>query len=497
MNNFIIQKIHYWALKTPNRFAIQDSTSQITYGQLWERITETSNVISKYVQGKHIPVIVYQERGINFIIAMLSVLKANCCYIPIIKKTNKNRIQKIIEDSNCKFAIVDEKIESSKLVQYNIIDEGFYNKHLEEINCISINEYEDIAYVMYTSGSTGLPKGVKISLENLKNLVESFWEILYKEIIGAVKVAVIASFGFDSSVKQIYCSLYYGHTLVIASDKEKMFSRNLQEFYINNNIFISDGTPSNLKILLLTRKKICNNVKYYIIGGENFSSDVARKMFEKHENNINIINVYGPTECCVDVSYYKVDKKNIKDGFLPIGRPILNTEILICDENRNIIKMPNIKGELVIIGQAVGKGYTNADNSCFEFGTNISDNRYYTGDLAIYDRYHNILITGRKDNQIKKNGYRIELNEIASYITYNKDILDVAVRKIDINGIEKIVAYIVSNKNIDSNKIRNDLSLRIPKYMIPDIFLNIDKIPININSKVDEEKLKSYVKKYI
>lgn len=494
MSNFIIRKIEELAVNSPNRVAIQDSTNYITYEQLWQRISEISNIISEYTLGKSIPIIVYQDRKVSFIVSMLAILKANCCYIPVVKDTPATRIKYIIEDVNCKLALVDEKIEYNGLMQYNICDGSLFNEYVVQDHSILSNRCKNIAYVMYTSGTTGKPKGVKISISNLQNLVESFWEILYGEISENVCVAVLASFGFDSSVKQIYCSLYYGHTLVIASNKDKKFSKTLQDFYKKNNIYISDGTPSNLKILLLTKKTICNNVKYYIIGGENFPSDTARKMFEKNENDINLINVYGPTECCVDVSYYKVNKNNIPDGYLPIGKPILNTKMLIYDLNGNIIKNLNTKGELVIVGKSVGDGYTSADNSCFIFGKNIFDNYYYTGDLAMYNSKNDIVILGRKDNQIKKNGYRIELDEVATQIKYIEIIRDVVVRKVNISGIDKIVAYIVCSKKNKEDIIKEELALKLPKYMLPDIIIQMEEMPLNINTKVDEELLKAYVR---
>ncbi len=496
MNNFIVSRLFEFSKIKKDVVAIQDNFGCITYGELWEKMSGVSEKIREQTGGKQVPVIVYQERNVDFIVSMLSCMLAGCFYIPVVKETPAYRIEKIIEDSKCQLALIDEKIENSAVKQLNVLTDEIINPSVIVEQAIIWKQHSNLAYVMYTSGTTGNPKGVIIKLSNLQNLVESFGVIIYNQIVDTVRIAVLASFGFDSSVKQIYCSLYYGHSLVIADNKIKRFSKLLQKFYLDNKIFISDGTPSNMRILVMTKRKISNYVKYFVIGGENFREDIAKSMFEIHENPIEIINVYGPTECCVDVSYYKVDKDRLGQRYIPIGVPVLNTKLRILDESGNEITTFAKKGELVVYGKQVGGGYTSGENDKFSFGQDTYDDSYRTGDFAVSDKNGQILVLGRKDNQIKKNGYRIELDEVAIQLKKIKNILDVAVRKKDFDGSEKIVAYIVSPVNVKKEKVWEEMELLIPYYMIPDMLIPIEEIPINLNGKVDEKKLTEYFVAY-
>ena len=489
MNNFIVSKLFEYSRSKAGITAIQDGKESITYGQLWDRMWGYSEIIRRHSGGKHLPVIIYQERNIHFIVSMLACLSAGCFYIPVVKDTPTARIEDIIKDSKCRLALVDEEIPNASLKQLNVLTSQCINSAVEAAQADLWGQQGDLAYVMYTSGTTGSPKGVMIKLSNLQNLIDSFGEIIYNRVEGIVRVAVLASFGFDSSVKQIYCSLYYGHTLVIASERQKRFSKLLQQFYVDNDIFLSDGTPSNMRILLMTKKKIKNNVKYYVIGGEIFRAEIAKAMFEAHENPIELINVYGPTECCVDVSYYRVKKEDCGEGYIPIGIPLLNTRLRIMDEMGNEVNALGEKGELVVYGKQVGGGYTNGKNHKFTFGKEIFDNSYRTGDIAALDGKGQIVVLGRSDNQIKKYGYRIELDEISVQIKRLKSITDVAVRKKNLDGIEKIVAYYISEQTMEEEALLREIGNIIPYYMIPDFMVQIAEMPINRNGKVDENKL--------
>ncbi len=263
MNNFIVSMLFQYSKTKADTIAIQDSDGFITYSQLWYRMQRISKKILEQTAGVQMPVVIWQERNLDFIVSMLSCLMAGAIYIPVVKETPVYRIEKIIEDSKCCLALVDEELVCTGIKQINVKTDEIYDSSTKVVQDGMWKKYSELAYVMYTSGTTGNPKGVMIKLSNLHNLVMSFGEMIYNKIEKTVCVAVLASFAFDSSVKQIYSALYYGHTLVIASEKEKRFSKLLQKFYLNNNIYISDGTPSNMRILIMTGKKISNHVKYY------------------------------------------------------------------------------------------------------------------------------------------------------------------------------------------------------------------------------------------
>lgn len=489
MNNFLISRLEENAVAEGNEIAVKDYEKSITYRELWDRINRYADIILSYTEGRQLPIIVYQDRTVDFIVSMLACIKAGCFYIPVVKETPPGRIDRIISDSGCCLALVDEPVDDERLIQVNVKQGKAVNTGVRIFQLSLWRRLKNIAYVMYTSGTTGSPKGVIIGLDNLQNLIESFGDILYENIKEHVNVAVLASFGFDSSVKQIYCSLYYGHTLVIANEKDKKFSKTMQRFYSDNNIAVSDGTPSNMRILVMTRHSIVNNVRWFVIGGENFRSDIARTVFDAHANPVEIINVYGPTECCVDVAYYKVNR-DVEDGeYLPIGQPLLNTGLKILTEEGKEITNIEEKGELVISGKQVGYGYTSEINESFLFGPDMYDNSYRTGDVAKYNRAGQIVILGRKDNQIKKNGYRIELDEIAAHLNKLDSVMDSVVRKQEVDGALKIVAYVVLRQETEQELIWAEMRNALTEYMIPDYMVVIEDIPLNVNCKVDEHRL--------
>ena len=398
---------------------------------------------------------------------------------------------RIIGDLHCELAIVDEYFDVCNVKQLDVKSLKIYNPSVKVNITDRWKLYDRLAYIMYTSGTTGTPKGVMIKLANLENLIESFGEILYNNIVETVNVALLASLGFDSSVKQIYAALYYGHTLVIASEKEKRFSSLLQRFYSNNNIFISDGTPTNMQILLMPGKKISNRVKYFIIGGENLRGDIVERMYELHDHPINIYNVYGPTECCVDAAYYVLDSNRRYYDLIPIGGPLLNTELEIIDDHGNKITECGIKGELVILGKQVGAGYTNGNNDMFRFDSSMDKCSYRTGDIAIMNGEGQFLILGRKDNQVKRHGYRIELDEITVQIMKVDVVKDATVKKIDYLNDDRIVAFTVCSSDYNKDNLAEKLKTHMPEYMLPDYIIQIDSIPYNLNGKTDDRALRN------
>lgn len=495
VDNEILSNIYRTSLNSPDLCAIRCSENSITYRELWCCIQKYSILLNEYTKGNQVPVIIYQSRHEWFVISMLVCMAVGCFYIPVVKETPVERLKKIIADSKCQIVLTDEMLVEFSGVQINVRDASVVKNVDFACETELSRKHPHLAYVMYTSGTTGEPKGVMILLSNLMNLVRSFGEILYNEIQNPVNVAVLASFGFDSSVKQIFSSLYYGHTLVIAGENEKKFSKTLQAFYAKNNIYITDGTPSNMRILTMTKKIITNQVKYFIIGGENFQTDIARQIIVKHENPVQIINVYGPTECCVDVSYYKVRLEELNGEFLPIGEPILNTRLFLVDEDLNEICEAGIKGELVISGLQVGDGYTNSDNSRFTFDNDIMKRSYRTGDVAVINEKKQMVVLGRLDNQVKKYGYRIELDEVAVGLKKVSYIEEAIVRKRNDEGIQKIVGFVVSKLEVKESDLLKELEQHIPYYMMPDIIVQIQSIALNINGKVDEQELENCFRK--
>lgn len=490
MKNIIIDRIKELCKSHGDQIAIRYMDQSITYKELERTTSIIASQIRDCVKNINVGIIIYEHRGIEFIKYMIAIIKVRCYYIPIEYNMPIERVRYIYKDADARL-IISSNTELINLENYKVLIPKDIPQNVTEFS--NIIDDDDLVYIMYTSGTSGRPKGVQIQYSNLFNLVRSFKHIIYGEFIEKINVGLIASLSFDASVKQIFCSLYYGETLVIAEDRVRYFGRKLHDFHYQNNLTICDCTPSVLKLMIMQKTKKISNIPYIIIGGENLSWQLLKHYSEFVGYQPNFINVYGPTECCVDVSYKYIDKStNLdKSGSVPIGIPLLNTELFIKDEYSNIIERKNVDGELYISGKQVGKGYVNIKSDSFLIDTKSDERIYKTGDIAHYNEDNEIIISGRIDDQIKLNGYRIEIGEISSLIE-NKFGCQCVVRVYERNEFSRLVAFIAGGQinEIKYETIISYLELYLPKYMIPKEFTRLDKIHLNNNGKVDENYLK-------
>lgn len=484
-NNFFLNKMYKNAEECQNTIAVRYREQSITYYDLnieteliAKKIKKTINDCSKRA------IIIYQSRGIDFIKYIIAILKCGCYYVPIEDTMPIDRLKYIYEDVNAALIVSTSKIFLNE--QYKILNPE------DEIDIGKINiEYNqymdtDLVYAIYTSGTSGRPKGVKIKYSNIKNLVYSFGKIFYDKLVNNINVGVISSFGFDASVKQIFCALFYSHTLVIADDSVRYFGRKIHRFHNENNIAICDMTPSHIKLMLLQKIGECSRTPYLLIGGEILTWSLL-KNYKVHINaNCTFINVYGPTECCVDVAYNIIQKVEEQEGRVPIGRPLNNTELVICDEKGRYIKETHKVGELYIFGEQVGAGYVN--NISGGYIKNIRNEiiGYKTGDLAEFNDNKQIVILGRMDRQVKLNGYRIELDEISTVI--EEWILKPSYTCLfNINDSVHLVAFVVGD--VKQEEVMCYLKDKLASYMIPKKIVSINKFPVTERGKIDERIL--------
>lgn len=488
MKNYIIERIEKYATEE-GKVAITYLGQNITYYQLNVMSNYVAHRINKFLgESKNSPILIYQNRGIEFIIFMIAIMKTGCFYVPLENSMPLERVKYILNDLQAKCIISTQIIEGvDKSNQINIsIDDmksecdkfSYYNEIMDD----------DLVYVMYTSGTSGKPKGVKIKYTNLFNLINSFWNIVYHQFESSVNIGVLASFSFDASVKQIFCALYYGHNLIISEENVKFFGRRIHSFHNKYNITLCDCTPSHLKLMYRQTAKENTKIKYMVVGGENLCWDILTEFSNVVEEMPVIINVYGPTECCVDVSYnYITSIKSDADGYVPIGKPLDNTRLYIQDENGNNIDQPNVFGELIVEGKQIGAGYVNYRNTSFSnTGKSLGFDTYRTGDLAMFNEDKDIIILSRLDRQVKVNGYRIELDEISQCIEsitkYGCDTI-----LIENDEIKKLVSFIEGP--FDESLVKMELLRRLPNYMVPKVYIQVEYIPLTKNGKLDTREL--------
>ncbi|GMQ55845.1 hypothetical protein AN1V17_02370 [Vallitalea sediminicola] len=487
--------------KTPDNIAVVFDVEKITYEELNRKSNNLAVILrSKGVRTDSI-VGLMVDRSIEMIVGIMAILKAGGAYLPIDTSCPKDRIEYMLKDSGTNILLSKSNLVDSITFEGIAIDLFKDSSSLSEDNSTNlsiINNCNDLAYVMYTSGTTGNPKGVMIEHRSINNLMLALDENIYKKYNEYLNVCLVAPYYFDASVQQIFAAILNGHSLYITDDYTRRDAEKLIKYYKHNNIHISDGTPMHIKILLNCEenKVQSTKIKEYIIGGEELNLNSVKDLYQAFGQKIKpyINNVYGPAECCVDSSIYKINSDKINDlEFIPIGKPMTNYNLYILSEYNEVMPI-GVQGELCISGDGVGRGYLNnpkltsekfVDNP-FELGTKM----YKTGDLARWLPDGNIEFLGRIDNQVKIRGFRIELGEIENKVLENKDVKEATAIVIDDkNGDKHICLYIVSEKSISNLNLREYLKESLPEYMVPSYFVKLDKMPITSNGKRDRKAL--------
>jgi len=510
----------------------------------YRELNKKSNQLAHLLIGKGLKsdviVALLVERSVEMLFGILGILKAGGAYLPIDPDYPGHRIQYILTDSNAGILLITSGLQAKVKVEERFIgiidisNFSYFSTSSFTLNSTCQVSPMNLAYVIYTSGTTGHPKGVMIRHRNVVNLVWGLKERIYKPYGNGLKIAMVAAYVFDASVKQIFGALLQGHGLHIVPGEIKLKDPVLLDFYNKYQIDVSDGTPLHISLLLESvGKDLLNlNIKQFIIGGEPLSKNVVARFLHKFAGRANIpgiTNVYGPTECCVDSTSYKIVQKKIESlDHIPIGIPMPNHQVYILDRNMKL-QPREVTGELCIAGEGVARGYLNnpeltnekfvqqvtgAGDRCGweenkqKFLRGVQGGSFFkkrppgrrrqkiykTGDLARWRQDGNIEFLGRLDNQVKIRGYRIELGEIESQLLNHDKIKNgVILARKDNRGDKYLCAYVVLNSPGKGSSIaielRNYLAGLLPDYMIPNHFMPIDHIPLTSNGKLDGKAL--------
>jgi amino acid adenylation domain-containing protein/non-ribosomal peptide synthase protein (TIGR01720 family) len=475
--------------KTPNNIAISFNSVELTYDELNCKANQLARKLRERGVKTQSKVAIMAAHSCEMVIAILAIIKAGAAYVPIDGNYPAERIEYMISDSGVSLILTNYKINhdiSFKGEYINLNNSNLYTG--DTSNLTNISTAKDLVYIIYTSGSTGKPKGVMIEHRGLVNY--SFWArkvyIKSQEEI----FALYSSLSFDLTVTSIFVPLISGNRIEIYHDDGSEFI--LYKILRENKVNIIKLTPAHLA-LLKDRDNKDSSVKRFIVGGENLKVSLAASVFESFGKEIDILNEYGPTETVVGCMIHKYDYHGDKGNSVPIGTPADNVQVYILDDALNIVPYGKI-GELYISGHGVARGYLNNEkltNERFIKNPFVADQvMYKTGDTAIYRKDGTIEYIGRKDNQVKIRGHRIELMEIENRLLEIPKVKEaVVVDKEDINGDRKLHAYIISAESITPQEIKKYLSMGLPNYMIPASFTFIDKVPLTQNGKVDKRLL--------
>ncbi|MFB7304403.1 type I polyketide synthase [Heyndrickxia sporothermodurans] len=468
---------------------------ELTYSQLDSISDNLVGYLSRFELGTQPVLPIFVDRSVYTIVAILAAIKIGAAYLPINPEHPKKRIQKILDQSKARVIINPNPEDCKDEFGIPVIDPRSNFLPLSDSLKYHVINPNQPAYVIFTSGTTGEPKGIVGTHQNVLNLVQGIQSNILTDINEIQHVSLLASYEFDASIQQIFTSLLSGYTLFIASSKEKNSGDALVDFYNRNQIHVSDATPVHIRILNQSKQTNLPFLKRILVGGEALPSSLVQHFYQhyKHQEAI-LVNVYGLSECCVDSTYYPIEREsNIYRSIIPIGKPLSNQTIYVMDPNMNLQPI-GVYGEIYIGGANVTSGYLRQDKLTklmFVDNPFHTGKLFKTGDYGKWDTEGNLHFGGRRDGQVKKNGYRIEISEIdASIRTYGL-VEDAAIfmKANENTGNPLICAYYTSKQLIDENDLRGYLSEQIPYYMIPDHFIRLDEFPITSNGKLDYKAL--------
>ena len=467
--------------------ALRYNNVNITYTELNKLSNSFANHLIAEGINKEEIVGVMTGDPLQTVISMLGIMKAGAVYLPVDKNYPEERIKFMISDSGIRFLVYDGKIDEH-YKNLKIINPGEIIKNQSTLpgNNIPVNiEPDNLAYMIYTSGSTGQPKGTVIPHKGLNNL--TYNQIRDFSVTGNSKVLQFASFGFDASISEIFMALLSGATLVMIDNEVKKDIDKLIDVFNKEEITTVTLPPTLLNILPPDKLQTLETI---ISAGEKLTVEIANKWKDK----VNLINAYGPTESSVGVTCYRVEDLSGDWGSVPIGKAIDNVEVYILDDELNLVPQ-GVTGEICIAGDGLARGYWNKPELTAEkFVPNIygKGKLYKTGDLGKFNRDGVIEFIGRKDEQVKLRGFRLELGEIEENLRSIENIDDAAVVVKD-QGTEnaKIIAFVVSGNDVKTEDIIKVLRNKLPDFMIPSLIERLDKLPLTPNGKVDKKYLQS------
>ena len=475
----------------PDAVALIWQNQTMSYDALNRAANKLAVEIRKYTRTGD-PVVLLLERSFYTVIAMLAVQKVGAVYVPVDVTYPANRINNIITSSNSRLLVTDQRALTDTVYHGDVIYVDSPDIALNaDDNLLSDVTPASPLYVLYTSGTTGMPKGVSISHCNIVNLV--------KKVTPAFGVGhddtwtMFHTYCFDAAAWEMYASLLTGGKLVIVPISVAKNPSEFADLLHAQRVTMMSQPPSSFYNLIdeLTSRPQGIALRYVILGGEAVKLYKLKKWFGYY--HANIINGYGITETTVYSSFKNITAYEVDNAINSIGKPIASNYMYILDVDMHVSPI-GVTGEIYVGGLAVGYGYVgNPEMTAQRF---IPDPfrpgamLYKTGDLARWKPNGEIEYASRIDHQVKIRGYRVETTELEVAMSRYPGIKDIVISTIesDLNGLQ-LVAYFVSHVQQDTTAIRKHIEQYLPYFMVPAYLLQVDSIPYSTNGKVDRKKL--------
>lgn len=506
MNNNVILWLDKTAAQFPDKIAFVDENKSYTFHEVRQRALSIAHCIEAIIPGGKQPIAVYMEKSADMLVAYLGIAYSGNFYSPIATDMPAARIGRILETLKPSVFIstreIQEDIGGGRKVDFPGRKLCFEDISGEKISAVEA-EYlvhrildTDLLYILFTSGSTGMPKGVAITHRSVIDYID--WVTETFAITEHDSFGNQAPFYFDNSILDIYSAIKTGASLYIIP--ENLFAQpvKLLEYLAGKKITTIFWVPSAL--IMVSSLKAFRNVdvsrtlKRVLFCGEVMPNQQLN-IWRQYLPDIVYANLYGPTEITDACTYFIVDRKFDNDEPLPIGKPMRNTEILVLDDKNELVTEVGKIGELCVRGTSLAVGYYNNPERTAEafvqnpLQTAYEEKIYRTGDLVKYNDRYELVYLSRKDFQIKHMGHRIELGEIETAVS-SFDGVSMSCCLYD-EKKHKIVLFL--EKKLAKSEISQRLKDMLPDYMLPGKTIYLEKFPLNANGKIDRVKLKEYL----
>src|SRR6185369_9521738 len=478
--------------------AVVSEGEQISYEDLNRRANQLAHYLTEMGVGPEVKVGLLLRRSVAMVVGVLGVLKTGAAYLPLDIQAPLSRLAYMLEDAQVPFLITEENLPEGVPAHWGqtiYLDSDWeqISQQSEANPAVSVSA-ENLAYMIYTSGSSGRPKGALITRGGLSNYLS--WALSTYPVSAGNGSAVHTPLSFDLTVTSLFTPLLSGktvHLLREAAGAEAL----VEALQSGASYSLVKLTPSHLEVLRqqLTAEQAARCSHALVIGGEALYEEQVR-WWREQAGAMRLYNEYGPTETVVGCCVAEVANEG-NGGVVSIGRPISNTQMYVLDERMEVVPM-GLVGEIYIGGAGVGGGYWERAELTAErylpnpFSERGGERLYRSGDAGRYQRDGQVEYVGRLDEQVKVRGYRVELGEIEAELRAQGTVREAVVTlREDQAGSKRLVAYVVAEaeSKVSVSELRESLQERLPEYMIPAAFVVLEELPLTVNGKVDRRAL--------
>lgn len=502
MSKHFLNDFEEKVLEMDDAIALAYGNSSLSYKELNNQANQLAHYLRSQGVRSNTLVGLCIERSFSLIVGLLAIIKAGGAYVPLDESYPDQRLKMMVDASGINIILTEKSVLIKKIFMNGVhaicidsADESI--SKMSDKNLPLVTSSEDLGYVIYTSGSTGVPKGIGMPIGALSNLVD--WQ--RNELNGNhyKRVLQFSPISFDVSFQEIFSTLCAGGTLYLISDEDRKDPFVLLEAIQSNEIqiiYLPYVAFKQMTDVADSLKKYPPSLKLVITAGEQLKITNQIKNFFIKLPLSKLCNQYGPSETHVASAYYLPNDPADWISLPPIGKPITNTEMYLLDDEGNSVA-PEKPGEIYIGGTCLAKGYLNQDDLTQDLFVLININQvmkrlYRTGDFGKYSSEGNIEFLGRKDNQVKIRGHRIEVGEVERVLSEHPGVREAVVKAFDFDDHKRLIAYVeILGTNVDVDDLSSYLSQRLPSYMLPSFYMSVKKLPLTPSGKVDRNALPS------